>query len=256
MAEPHQQLLGRPRHGARLGASFMGPVATEDAEGKTSADDPFSPWTNTAGLPIVTQTSKNEKYFSPDIADSAGDGSFKPVFGCKCGDWNPAPTHPMIEFRDSFIQSHPKFTSQLRKLKVNMTDTTNGQVHWDATYDLRRFASPEDLARSNQPGGKLKLLDTSPAEKGSGNQLRFMTFCPPEPGAGDDMHPAEKAIPHEYSLKVTALDADEQPIDGFADEESHYSAVPPEPEQPPGSEPVPTAAFTQPFASTAKISEG
>lgn len=263
---PRQQLPQRLRHGARLGASFMGPPGTEDAnaeaeegktsEGKTPADDPFAPWTNTAGLPTVTLTSKNEKYFSPDMADAAGDGSFKPTFGCKCGDWNPAPTHPMIEFRDSFIQSHPKFTSQLRKLKVDMTDTTAGKVHWDATYDIRRFSTPEDLARSSQPGGSLKLSDTMPAEKGSGNQLRFMTFCPPEPSAGDDTHAAEKAIPHEYLLKVTALDADEQPIDGFVDEESRYSAVPPEPEQPPGSEPVPTAAFQQPVVGTAKMSEG
>jgi len=258
------QLPRRLRHGAHLGASFMAAAGSEDAaaeaeqnglggvqEGK---DDPYPAWANTAGLPTVTLTSRSEKYFSPDIADAAGDGSFKPIFGCKCGDWQPASTHPMIQFRDSYIQSHPNFTKQLRKLKVHMEDTTVGKVHWDATYDVKRFLTPEDLAKANVPGGQVKLKDTTPAEKGTGQQIRFMTFCPPEASAGDEDHAPGQTIPHEYLMKVTALDADEQPIDGFVDDESRYSAAAPEPEQPPGPETVPLPPLPdQPIVGTASV---
>jgi len=277
------QLPRRLRHGAHLGASFMAAAGSEDAaaeaektavggagsedaaaeaektamggvqEGK---DDPYPAWANTAGLPTVTLTSRSDKYFSPDIADAAGDGSFKPIFGCKCGDWQPASTHPMIEFRDSYIQSHPNFTKQLKKLKVHMEDTTVGKVQWDATYDVKRFLTPEDLAKAYVPGGKVKLKDTIPADKGTGQQIRFMTFCPPEANAGDENHAPGTTIPHEYLMKVTALDADEQPIDGFVDDESRYSAAAAEPEQPPGPETVPGSAFADgKIVGTAKIAE-
>jgi len=263
-----QRLQSRhPRHGARIGARLGSSFAAEEAgdpDGKDPAEkdadgkeDPFPLWANTKGLPTVTLTSKSEKYFSPDIADAAGDGTFKPIFGCKCGDWQPAPTHPMIMFRDDYIKSHPQFTAQVRKLKVHMEDTTANKVHWDATYDLRRFLTVEERAKANQPGGSLKLIDTIPADKGTGQQIRFMSFCPPEPRPGDDMHSPEKAVPHEYLLKVTALNSDEQPIDGFVDDESRYSALPPEPEQGPGPESVPTAALAeQPVVATARASEG
>lgn len=270
------------RHKARLGVSFTAQPGEEEAaeNGEANADpnqpapapsteDPneaagdgkkeggaMFPWVNTAGLPIVTTTSKNDKYFSPDIATGEGDGTFKPTFGCKCGDWQPAPTHPIIQFRDSFIAGHPKFTRNVRKLKVHMEDVSMNppKVHWDATYDLKSFLNSEDSAKAMTPGGAVKLKDTYPAEKGTGEQLRFMTFCPPEPSPGDADHAPGEPVPHEYSLKVTALDVDEQPVDGFVDEESRYSASPPEPEpQPQPAVPeAPGVQKPQPIVATAQ----
>lgn len=276
--QPHQLMPHRLRGGTHLGASFMtapDPAAEDEAEAaaeiskETEAgdaeapaegknehheDDPFPTWANTKGLPTVMNTAKSDNYFSPDIATGAGDGTFKPVFGCKCGDPQPAPTHPMIQFRETFIQGHPTFTQRLRKLKVHMEDTTANKVHWDATYDLRRFLTADNLAKASQPGGSLKLTDTMPAEKGGGTQLRFMTFCPPAATAG------AAPAPHEYTLKVTALDEDEQPIDGFVDDVSRYSATPAAPEPAPGPEAIlPSEAAAQaeqeqlPIVGTAKV---
>lgn len=245
--------------------SPMGPAPTgnekaleqQNAEGpqKGPGNKPFPRWANTEGLPTVTVASKSDKYFSPDIATGAGDGEFKPIFGCKCGDWSPAPTHPIIEFRSDFIESHPKFIRTVRKLKVHMEDVSDGgKVHWDATYDLKKFLTPAELARAAGPGGKLSLKDTFPAEKGSGEQIRFMTFCPPEPSAGDADHPPGDPQPHEYLLKVTALDADEKPVDDFVDDETRYIAAPPEAPQAPGPMAVPVSYKKQPIVATAKVS--
>lgn len=275
MLDPHHLMLPRTRiHGARLGVSFLGdqsaqlPEAAdaatqqmqqeelqqrqlqqmpgEDGPPAASSQNEFPTWAGTRGLPSVQLVSQNEKYFSPDIADGGGDGAFKPIFGCKCGMWQPAPTHPTIQIRDSFEATHPNFIRRLRKLKVHMEDTTTGKVHWDAAYDLRRFNTPENLARAARPQGSLDLIDTMPADKGSGTQLRFMTFCPPESTGG-------QAAPHEYSLKVTALDENDQVIDGFVDEESRYVAAPPEPEVSPGPIPNPMAAQHQgPIVAVAK----
>lgn len=243
--QPHQ----RVRHGAHLGSSFLlaprssftsGPQdvpqdeleqTKEQVQAEVAKESPIPGWTNTEGLPSVTQTKRSDKYFSPDLADAAGDGQFKPIFGCKCGDWQPSSTHPVIKFREPFLQSNPLFTSQLRKVKVHMEDVTANKVHWDATYDMRKYLGPLELQRVAQPGGSLTLTETMPAEKGSGEQLRFMNFCP---GEGQNAH--------EYSLKVTALNENEEPIDGFLDEESTYSGV--------------AAAVPGPIVATAQIPGG
>lgn len=242
----------------------MAPAGSEEAENEaeqasdagSGTNEPFPKWANTQGLPKVTLTAKSDKYFSPDIADGAGDSTFKPIFGCKCGDWQPASTHPEINFRDTWIASHPKFTKQLKKLKVHMEDTTVGKVHWDATYDMKRFLTPEDAVLASTPGGQVRLKETIPAIRGSGEQLRFMSFCPPEANPGDDVTPASKAVPHEYVLKVTALDADEQPIDGFLDDESRYLAIPADPDEPPGAESVLADYKKQPIMAVAGASAG
>jgi hypothetical protein len=184
-------------------------------EGKES---PFGPgWTNTEGIPIVAQSTRNDKYYSPDMANSAGESNMKPIFGCKCGDWQPAATHPSITFQEDYIKKNPDFIRNIQKLKVHMEDTTVNKLHWDAVYDVKKFMTPADIARSMAPGGNITLTDTMPADKGTGQQIRFMTFCPPE-GPGSP--------PHEYLLKVTALDATDTPIPGFIDEESRYNATP------------------------------
>lgn len=189
----------------------------EDSEkDATNGSQSYPGWTNTGGIPNVTTSGRNENYFSDDIAQATGDGNFKPIFGCKCNDWQPAPTHPQIKFRDTFTGKHPAFFKQLQKLKVHMEDTTAKKVHWDAVYDLKHFMTPKDIQKAMQPGGSIGLNDTTPAEPGSGTNLRFMTFCPPESGGQ----------PHEYSLKVTALDASDKPIDGMIEEETRYTATP------------------------------
>jgi len=169
-------------------------------------------WENTEGLPTVTVASPSDTYFSQDIADAGDEGAFSPSLGCKCGAWRPAPSHPSLEFRRSFLEGHPDFLKRLRFLKVNMAETQPFQaVHWDATYDLKRFLSTADVA-----SGKVKLPDSLPAVAGGGTQRRFMTFCPPEAG------PA-----HTYSLKVTALDAQGKAIEYFKDKLSTIVAEPP-----------------------------
>jgi len=177
-------------------------------------------WVNMDGLPTVKTTSTSLAYVSRDIANSK-ESAMNPTFGCKCGSWQPALAHPEIDFRPEFLEGHPDFLRRVALLKVHLQDLTvdptgvdKRSVHWDATYDIRRSINPDN--------SRLRLSSSIPALPRSGAQLRFMTFCPPE-GKGD----------HEYSLKVTALDKDEQSIEYFKDEEVRMKATPPKAVTPP-----------------------
>lgn len=175
-------------------------------------------WENTEGLPSVTANTRSNAYLSTDIAEAPGESTFFPLFGCKCGEWGPAPVHPEIRFRPELLLNHPDFLSRVGALKVHMEDITTqpSTVHWDAQYNIRRFVSKADAAQ-----GFLQLEQTLPPVPGSGSRMRFMTFCPPEGGG-----------PHQYNLTVTALDMRGNPIEYFRDEKTTYTATPPSPEQP------------------------
>eukprot|EP00929_Paragymnodinium_shiwhaense_P081128 TRINITY_DN42391_c0_g1_i1.p1 TRINITY_DN42391_c0_g1~~TRINITY_DN42391_c0_g1_i1.p1 ORF type:complete len:370 (+),score=113.67 TRINITY_DN42391_c0_g1_i1:92-1201(+) len=208
-------------------------VAAEAAGGDAGDDKPVPmKWANTEGLPTVTVKSTANQYNAIDMADGDGGKSsvFRPNLGCKCGDWRPAASHPTLVFKKGFLQAHPDFKNIVDKIKVHMEDTTENPpvVHWDAEYDLRRFTNPAQLA-----AGQIRLAETLPAIPGSGAQVRFMTFCP-------------KDGPHNYSLKVTALDTAGREIPYFKDAESTYEAIP-APEEPEG---VDAAAAGDPAAAT------
>eukprot|EP00747_Dinoflagellata_sp_TGD_P052070 gnl/TRDRNA2_/TRDRNA2_147701_c0_seq1.p1 gnl/TRDRNA2_/TRDRNA2_147701_c0~~gnl/TRDRNA2_/TRDRNA2_147701_c0_seq1.p1 ORF type:complete len:329 (+),score=68.99 gnl/TRDRNA2_/TRDRNA2_147701_c0_seq1:89-1075(+) len=194
-------------------------AASKEVEDEGKKDVASPRWAFEEGLPTVTVSKPSEAFFSKDIADLPGESVFKPTLACKCGDWSPAPAHPEIDFKPDFLASHHgDFFPRLSKLKVHMEDTTKpGTVHWDATYDVRRFHAT----------GSQRLADTDPAIPGSGSQPRFMTFCPPELGP-----------PHVYQLKVTALDAGDRPIEYFNEQTMEIVAKPPEPQ----TEPHPAAA--------------
>mmetsp|Transcript_49330 Transcript_49330/g.104935 ORF Transcript_49330/g.104935 Transcript_49330/m.104935 type:complete len:322 (+) Transcript_49330:296-1261(+) len=169
-------------------------------------------WLNTSGLPDVSEMTASPEFYSPDMADSLQGSQFKPTFGCKCGDWVPALSHPELEFKAGFLQSHPDFQQRLRTIHVHMDDITANKVHWDATYDLRKY---------RQAGQRLRLNETTPHEAEGGTQLRFMTFCPPKGGAS-----------HQYVLKVSAYDDKGEPIDYLQDKSAMYIAKPPKDHQP------------------------
>lgn len=227
------------------GAGMQPPAPTApgglEASGPAAGGPAAAPtieWENTEGAPEVTITQPAAEYFSEDIGTSPGTSVFNPTFGCKCGDWRAAPTHPSITFKDDFLAGHPDFLKNLAQLQVRMEDTTAKQVHWDATYDMLRFPSA-----ARRRDGKYGLSEMMPAIAGSGKNLRFMTFCPPE-----------GAAPHSYELTVTALDHTGNPMEYFNQSKTVLSAtVPPpkpEPEQPqqgpgPGSAPAPPGAGAQ-----------
>ncbi|CAE7551158.1 unnamed protein product [Symbiodinium sp. CCMP2456] len=73
----------------------------------------------------------------------------------------------------------------------------------DAAYDLRRFLKTGDMP---------SLTETTPAIAKSGQQLRFLTFCPD--------------ASNNYTMRVTALDANDEPIDYFEDDEMKLMATP------------------------------
>ncbi|CAE7666514.1 unnamed protein product, partial [Symbiodinium necroappetens] len=77
------------------------------------------------------------------------------------------------------------------------------KLQWDAAYDLRRFLKPGDMP---------SLTETTPAIAKSGQQLRFLTFCPD--------------ASNNYTMRVTALDANDEPIDYFEDDEMKLTATP------------------------------
>mmetsp|Transcript_71733 Transcript_71733/g.171393 ORF Transcript_71733/g.171393 Transcript_71733/m.171393 type:complete len:315 (+) Transcript_71733:100-1044(+) len=186
-----------------------------EAKGKEK-DQPLPPmWENLDGLPEVKVTSPAVAYFSKDIG-AGEDGEMKPTFGCKCGagDWRPAMSHPSITFRQEFVDLHPDFLGRVQKLRINLVNDNTQKTQWDATYDLLRFLKSGDVPT---------LTETTPAIPGSGTQLRFLTFCP------------EAA--QNYTLKVTALDSNGDPIDYFEDDEMHLNATPGPP--PPAEEKEP-----------------
>lgn len=183
---------------------------------------PTIAWENTEGLPDVTINQQAAEYFSEDIGNLPGQSVFNPTFGCKCGDWRPAPTHPSITFRPEFLASHPDFLANVAKLKVHLEDTTANKVHWDAEYDIARFRAVRAAGSTAAPNFQKGLAETVPAIPSSGQALRFMTFCPPEGGP-----------PHSYELTVTALDQFNDPIEYFSDAKTSLSVSPPPPEPPP-----------------------
>jgi len=196
-------------------SSNTGTASSSNFNGRQGSKAAGALWENTAGLPTVTAVSQSAVYMSKDLGDIPGQGStFLPTLGCKCGLWGPALAHPEIEFKQSFIRSHPDFVGRLAKLQVHMEDVTTPKptTHWDATYDMRRFLGTADLAIP----GRLRLWRTLPAVARLGTQRRFLTICPPEGGG-----------PHQYSLKVTALDEADNPIEYFKDEVTTYQAQPP-----------------------------
>jgi len=179
-------------------------------------------WLNTDGLPSAKYLSTSPAYLSRDLANSK-ESAMNPIFGCKCGESQPALTHPEIDFREEFLQGHPDFLKRVAFLKAHVVDVTKDPtgadreaVHWDAMYDIRKALTPDNT--------RLRLSATVPALPRSGSQLRFMTFCPP----------LQKGT-HEVSMKVTALDKDEVPIEYFQDQEVKLKVSPPEPvTAPPG----------------------
>ncbi|CAE7570868.1 unnamed protein product [Symbiodinium natans] len=190
----------------RDNAPALAGINGEDESEEPAEDEIERPpmWENLDGLPEVKVTSPAVAYFSKDIGSSE-DGEMKPTFGCKCGgaDWRPAMSHPSITFRQEFIDLHPDFLGRLRKLKVQLANDNTAKLQWDATYDLRRFLKPGDMP---------SLTETTPAIAKSGQQLRFLTFCPD--------------APNNYSLRVTALDESDKPIDYFEDDEMKLNATP------------------------------
>lgn len=201
-------------------------------EAAKEKDVPMPPmWENLDGLPEVKVTSPGVAYFSKDIG-SGEDGEMKPTFGCKCGgqDWRPAMSHPSISFRQEFIDLHPDFLGRIQKLKVNLVNDNTQKTQWDATYDLLRFLKSGDVPT---------LTETTPAIPAGGKQLRFLTFCP------------EAA--QNYTLKVTALDSNDEPIDYFQDDEMHLSATPAKP--PPAPEEDDLLKFISPAKQAEKIAE-
>lgn len=166
-------------------------------------------WSNTIGLPNVKVLSPSEAFFSNDIADGPDDGGvFRPTFGCKCGAWGPAWSHPEIDFRQGFLEAHPDLLRRAAKLRVHLEDVGAGKVHWDATYDIRRFATQKQLDQMN-----FSLTQTMPAEPRSGTQRRFQTLCP-IPGPG-----------RQYELRVTVLDRNGAAIEYFHDQAMRLSAT-------------------------------
>lgn len=184
-------------------ADEMGKKAGEELAANNNkppppAGEPPKKWQNAKGYSMASVAEKASEIWSKDIGDFESEdipGKFNPVFGCKCGHWGPALTHPTIEFQKPFLEQHKDLAQKLHKLKVHLEDDTKQPpvVHWDAVYDLRRFMHPEDHSVP-------KLKETDPAVVDSGEQTRFKTFCPP---------PGEE---HKYTLKVTALDGQDQAI--------------------------------------------
>lgn len=208
--------------------------ALEDSKDEAAKEKemPMPPmWENLDGLPEVKVTSPAVAYFSKDIG-SGEDGEMKPTFGCKCGtqDWRPAMSHPSISFRQEFIDLHPDFLGRIQKLKVNLVNDNTQKTQWDATYDLLRFLKTGDVPT---------LTETTPAIPAGGKQLRFLTFCP------------EAA--QNYTLKVTALDSNDEPIDYFEDDEMHLNATPGKP--PPAPEEEDLMKFVSPVKEAEKIAE-
>eukprot|EP00930_Biecheleria_cincta_P052634 TRINITY_DN37901_c0_g1_i1.p1 TRINITY_DN37901_c0_g1~~TRINITY_DN37901_c0_g1_i1.p1 ORF type:complete len:282 (-),score=59.33 TRINITY_DN37901_c0_g1_i1:47-892(-) len=168
------------------------------------SQDPPPLWENVEGLPSVKVKTPAANYFSKDIADS-NESAMKPLFGCKCGaqDWRPAPSHPSITFRKTFLDENPDFGEHAAKLHVNLVNTKTKKIQWDASYDLQRF---------RRPGAPPELTETMPAIPQSGKQLRFLTFCPDEPS--------------EYEMQIDALDANDEKLFYFKDQVSRYTAQP------------------------------
>lgn len=181
-------------------------------------------WDNLDGLPKVIVSVPSAVYVSKDIATLPGQSRFKPSLGCKCGLIQPAPAHPEIDFRKSFLDAHPDFEERVRRLRVHMDDNTAQRVVWDAEYDLKRFL---------EPGVTPSLAETIPAIERSGTQPRFLTFCPPENGP-----------PHKYELTVSAADAWGNPIEYLQGNSSSYVAMPPEPPFTSGAAVEPSAIGT------------
>lgn len=166
-------------------------------------------WQNLEGLPRVSVLNPSDAYFSKDLADLPQESRSSPTFGCKCDNWQPALTHPQLDFRRDFLVAHPDFLPRVRSLKVHMEDLSMPRVHWDAEYDIKHFLEPGETPR---------LAENTPALPGSGEQPRFMTFCPRTGGP-----------PHNYELSVTALDRQGLPIEYFDGKTSLYVAEPPAP---------------------------
>mmetsp|Transcript_31583 Transcript_31583/g.87094 ORF Transcript_31583/g.87094 Transcript_31583/m.87094 type:complete len:329 (-) Transcript_31583:79-1065(-) len=166
----------------------------ESSEATGAEDEPPQEWINArtdykvttaprpAGMPSPT-------FYSPDIADNeVGEykSKLRPNLMCKCGGWQPAPSHPTIKF----IGGREPFPPQdIARVRVQMEDTTSKPhvLHWEAEYNMQRFrngVAPKDMI----------LRETHPSEPQWGRQRRFMTFCP----KGDE--------DRSYNLKLTYVD--------------------------------------------------